>query len=262
VYARQRPKAATPPSAYPCGSPGKRCYVIGDVHGRLDLLTRLIEGIEEHNSARPPRPAAIVLLGDLIDRGPDSRGVIEYLRTLRLPGLSMYVVAGNHEELLLRTLAGDENGFQSWIRNGGKPTAKSYGVDIDAAQGMDFSGIQRQLVGAIPSTHIAFLKSCADSIRFGDFLMTHAGVRPGVPLRDQQAKDLRWIRNPFLTSMIDHGSVVIHGHSISLEIEQHPNRIGIDTGAYQTGLLTSIWLEDDKRGFLQIRGPAGEPPND
>jgi serine/threonine protein phosphatase 1 len=261
VHARQKPKDVEASLPYPSGSPGKRCYAIGDVHGRLDLLTRLLEGICQHNAARPPRSTSVVLLGDLIDRGPDSRGVVEYLRTVRLPDISLFVIAGNHEELMLRALSGDESGFQSWIRNGGKATAQSYGVDIDTAEGIDFGGIQGRLSEAIPHSHLAFLRSCADSVGFGDYLLVHAGVRPGIPLRDQQPKDLRWIRNPFLTSAIDHGRVIIHGHSISLEIEQQPNRIGIDTGAYQTGLLTTIWLEDDRRGFLQVSAAPDESHN-
>jgi len=176
------------------------------------------------------------------------------VRTLKLPDIAVYALAGNHEELFLRTIGMEENAFQAWIRNGGTATARSYGVNIDDMAGLDASAIQGRLAAAVPQSHVAFLRACADSIGFGDYLLTHAGVRPGVQVQDQVPEDLRWIRGSFLQSAADHGRVIIHGHSVALKIEDLPNRIGIDTGAYRTGVLTSVWLEDDNRGFLQEIG--------
>lgn len=238
----------------PKGPPGKRCYAIGDVHGRLDLLTDLFARIEAHAGSEPVRETIIVLLGDLVDRGPNSRQVIDYVRGYRGPGVRLYSLMGNHEELMLRSLEGDVAAFQSWLTNGGLPTIRSYGVDTFKIQGLSLQSFQQRFAAAVPLDHVAFLKSCPDSIGFGDYLFAHAGVRPGRPLEAQLPRDLRWIREAFLSSHADHGFVVVHGHSQRTEIEIRPNRIGIDTGAYHSGVLTAAWFEDGERGFLQTAG--------
>jgi serine/threonine protein phosphatase 1 len=248
----KRPAASRKPK----GSPGKRCYAIGDVHGRLDLLQELFDLIEQHDAERPDRETVIVLLGDLIDRGPHSSGVIDFVRTYRPVRARVYLVAGNHEELMLRALHGDATAFQLWMTSGGEATARSYGVDISSLEGIGLENMARRLSAAIPASHIAFLRSAADSIRFGDYLLTHAGVRPGVALEDQTVNDLHWIREPFLTSDFDHGFVVVHGHSAQPAIEERANRVGVDTGAHRTGILTAVWIEDEKRGFLQAVGAS------
>lgn len=240
------------------GSPGKRCYAIGDVHGRLDLLEQLITEIDAHNAERDPRETAIVLLGDLIDRGPDSRGVIDFVLNFQSRHARLFLISGNHEEMLLRALDGDVTTFQTWMANGGEATARSYGVTMDDLRDLDGRQMIGKLHGAIPPTHLALLRSAADSIRFGDYLLVHAGIRPGVPLAEQTPADLRWIRRHFLESDIDHGLVVIHGHSTRSAIEARPNRIGIDTGAYRTGTLTAIWIEGTEHGFLRAQGSATE----
>lgn len=240
----------------PRGSVGKRCYAIGDIHARLDLLKRMFDVIDGHNAGRERRDTGIVLLGDVIDRGEDSKGVIEYLRTFHSRYARLFLLLGNHEELMLRALEGDQAAFESWMRNGGDATVASYGVDLDQLRGLGLVDMAARVKEAIPATHMAFLRSGSDSIRFGDFLLTHAGIRPGVPLSSQIPRDLRWIREPFLESKLDHGFVVVHGHSTKTLIEEKSNRIGIDTGAYRSGVLTTMWIEDDDYGFLQATGPG------
>jgi len=224
----------------------------------LDLLKDLLERIAAHDAQRPPRETAIVLLGDLIDRGPDSRGVVEFVRTLRPAYARVFLIAGNHEELLLRALERDDGSLQIWIASGGDTTLRSYGVPFASLEGIGLAEIFRRVGTAIPADHVSFLRSAADSIRCGDYVFVHAGVRPGVALAAQTTNDLRWIRRPFLQSELDHGFLVVHGHSTRTEIEEKKSRIGIDTGAYRSGVLTALWIEDDARGFLQAVGAPDE----
>jgi serine/threonine protein phosphatase 1 len=240
--------------AAPRGASGKRCYVIGDVHGRNDLLQQLVDLIDQHNATRPKRDTSIVLLGDLIDRGADSCGVLEFVRAFHSRYARLFVIAGNHEELLLRSLDGDAPALRAWMQNGGDATCRSYGIDPEDLEVMQPDKAAERLRSAIPRSHVALMKSASDSIGFGDFLLAHAGVRPGTPISSQTAQDLRWIRGPFLNSSQDFGCVVIHGHSSSLQIERKRNRIGIDTGAYRTGVLTAAWIEEEELGFLQATG--------
>ena len=238
----------------PRGSKNKRLYAIGDVHGRFDLLMSLLTKISDHSSDRAQRDTGIVLLGDLIDRGPQSAKVIEFVRKVRPNDFRLYSLLGNHEELMMNAMGGDLRAFATWFRNGGRATAASYGLTPSQLDQLPPEGTLEELIKAVPPAHLTLMKSFADSIRFGDYLLVHAGVRPGVELARQSPKDLRWIRSPFLESAADHGFVVVHGHSASLEIEEKDNRIGIDTGAYETGVLTALWIEDEERGFIQTAG--------
>ncbi len=245
--------------AAPRGAPGKRCYVVGDIHGRLDLLTALLDRIAAHDAERPPRETILVFLGDLIDRGPDSQGVVALARSWRqgapFRGFSsaprLVVLSGNHEDLLVRGLSGASGVLPRWLGLGGDATARSYDVAVGDLWGRSSEDVALRLEQAIPAADLAFLAGLPTCARFGDYLLAHAGVRPGVGFEEQSPEDLRWIRKPFLESRADHGGVVVHGHSESLEVEERPNRIGIDTGAYRTGLLTALWIEDEARGFLQ-----------
>ncbi len=259
-------KGENPTGPLPRGAAGKRCYVIGDVHGRLDLLSTLLDQIASHSAARDPRETIIVLLGDLIDRGPESQGVVALARTWR-PGQPfgtfeatprLVVLSGNHEDLLVRGLTGSPSALPRWLGVGGDATARSYGVAVGDLFGREPDEIALRLEQAIPRTDIAYLGGLPTSARFGDYLLVHAGVRPGIAFQDQSPEDLRWIRKPFLESRADHGGVVVHGHSESADVEDLPNRIGIDTGAYRTGILTALWIEEEERGFLQAKdlGPA------
>lgn len=239
----------------PRGPADTRCYAIGDVHGCLDQLVSLIRAIARDNDARRPvRNVHLVMMGDLIDRGPDSRGVIDVLRARPLPGFRYNFIAGNHEELLLRIIDGEDRLVPDWLEFGGMECARSYGVEPARLfnQPADIqAGLIRQ---AVPSSHVAFLRECADSVRFGDYLFVHAGIRPRVPIEAQVAQDLRWIREGFLDSDVNHGVVVIHGHTISVDPDERGNRIGIDTGAYRTGRLTAIGIDGSERWFLHANG--------
>jgi serine/threonine protein phosphatase 1 len=232
------------------GQPGNRLYAVGDIHGRLDLLDCLLDQIKEDIQKRPVEQTIIVFLGDLIDRGPDSAGVIERLRTLDDVAAKSHFLQGNHEEMLLRVLAREAGLAYNWLRFGGDACAQSYDVSIQALRHMDEDRIAAVLSEAIPASHIAFLESFSDTFRFGDYLLVHAGIRPGVPLDNQQPRDLRWIRQPFLSDRRDHGYMIIHGHTITNGIQVRSNRIGIDTGAYRTGALTAAVLDGEHIHFL------------
>lgn len=232
------------------GPPGKRLYAVGDIHGRRDLLDDLLGRIEDDIRARPVGTAAVVFLGDLIDRGPDSAGVVERLRTLGdFPAKSLFLL-GNHEEVLLRVLDGEPGLAYDWLGFGGDACVESYGVAAATLQAMDEARIAGVLRDAIPETHVDFLKSFGDTFSFGDYLFVHAGIRPGIAIAEQQPHDLRWIRNPFLNDSHDHGCMVVHGHTISDGVDRRANRIGIDTGAYRTGVLTAAVVEENDLRFL------------
>ena len=232
------------------GPDGQRVYAVGDIHGHLGLLDDLLARIEDDILERPVATIGIVFLGDLIDRGPDSAGVVERLSTLRhFPAKALFLM-GNHEEVLLRVLNGEPNLAYDWLGYGGDACAESYGVSAPALHAMSEERIAEALRAAIPPAHIAFLESFGDTFRFGDYLFVHAGIRPGVPIEQQQPQDLRWIRHPFLSDGHDHGCMVVHGHTISDGVERRANRIGIDTGAYRSGVLTAAVIEGSELRFL------------
>jgi serine/threonine protein phosphatase 1 len=234
----------------PRGVPGARAYAVGDIHGRLDLLDALLAKIEAEVAARPARRTWAVFLGDLIDRGPESAGVVERLRTWRPRHVRPVFLAGNHEEVLLSILAGDGAILANWLKFGGAECAASYGVDPDLLRRVEEQEGVAMLRAKVPRAHREFLESFADTFAFGDYLFVHAGIRPGIAVEEQDRKDLRWIRDPFLSDAQDHGCVVVHGHTISKAVDERANRIGIDTGAYRSGVLTAIAIEGTDRWYL------------
>lgn len=230
---------------------GQRIYAIGDIHGRLDLLDQLILKIEEDNAGRGRVRTQIIFLGDLCDRGPDSRGVIERVMQLALASSDVRLIAGNHEELLIRAWEGDRRSAGLINRVGGKETMLSYGVEEAKYDEADIDELLEIFVAHIPEDHIAFLKAADDWIIAGDYLFVHAGIRPGDAIEEQRTSDLRWIRREFTDYEGDHGVMVVHGHSITEEADIRANRVGIDTGAYATGKLTALGIEGTERWFLQ-----------
>ena len=232
---------------------GYRAYAVGDIHGRLDLLEGMLAEIEADLAERPPRRALLLFLGDLIDRGPASCQVIERLRTYRHPQLRLVFLMGNHEEVLVRILSGERGILGNWLRFGGAECLASYGVAAAAFKTMSEREALAAIKKAIPDAHREFIAGFADTLRFGDYLFVHAGIRPSVDISMQSQADLRWIRQPFLDDDSDHGLVVVHGHTISEGVDERPNRIGIDTGAYRTGVLTALVVESDERRFLTSR---------
>lgn len=240
------PKAApAPPATIPAG---QRVYAVGDIHGRIDLFDDLILQIEEDDARRGPADTTVVLLGDLVDRGPDSALV---LKTARQWGQRRRVrcLAGNHEQMFLDSFDRKE-ALRNFIRHGGRETLLSYAIDPEVYNSATLDELKAMLPHIVPAEDIAYMKAMEDRIVIGDYLFVHAGIRPGVPLEEQQRSDLRWIRAEFLEDRRDHGHVVIHGHTIGDDVVERGNRIGIDTGAYMSGVLTAIGLEGAERWYL------------
>lgn len=235
------------PAAVPAG---QRVYAVGDIHGRIDLFDELLDRIAADDRARGPAQTVLILLGDLVDRGPDSRAVVERAMALRGGGMALRWLKGNHEEVFLDALAGDPRVVKYFIGIGGDATIQSYGITGDDYRNATFAELAERLPAQVPAAHRDFLASGEDMIRIGDYVFVHAGVKPHVALDEQSPADMRWIRGPFLDSDEDHGALVIHGHSISDAVEERFNRIGIDTGAYASGRLTAIGLEGDARWYL------------
>lgn len=242
----------------PAGARGWRAYAVGDVHGRLDLLDQLLDKIHEDLRRRPSKKTLLIFVGDLIDRGPNSAQVVERLRTYSHPNIRTVFILGNHEEVLLRILGGDAELITKWRWFGGTECLASYGVDTAKLAGMSVEDALTVIRRAIPKEHVEFLESFDDSCRFGDYLFVHAGIRPGVEIDQQRQSDLRWIREAFLFDETDHGFIVVHGHTIRPEVEVRGNRIGIDTGAYQSGVLTAFAIEGTESWFLDTRARERE----
>lgn len=242
----EREEIAQPRAEVPAG---QRVYAVGDIHGRLDLFEALIAAIEADDAAGGPAATTVVLLGDLVDRGPESAGVIARAREWqsRRP---VRILAGNHEEMFLSSFDQAET-LRHFLRFGGKETVLSYGIDRQAYQVASVEEVQEMMRAAVPAEDRAFLESFEDMIAIGDYLFVHAGVAPGVPLDEQSVSDLRWIREPFLSHPAPHGAVIVHGHTIREEPEDRGNRIGIDTGAYNFGRLTALVLEGTERRYLE-----------
>jgi serine/threonine protein phosphatase 1 len=242
------------------GARGWRAYVVGDIHGRLDLLDALLGKIHNDLERRPAHKTLLVFVGDLIDRGPQSAQVVERLRTYARRGVRPIFLLGNHEEVLLRILAGDTSLIDSWLSFGGLQCLESYGVDTKRLRSRPPEENLETIQDAVPKQHAAFLEQFVDSCRFGDYLFVHAGIRPGVEIDQQRQSDLRWIREPFLFDETDHGFVVVHGHTIRPEVEVRPNRVGIDTGAYRTGVLTAMAIEGPRTWYLDTRTADVDQP--
>lgn len=234
---------------------GQLLYAIGDIHGRADLLAALLHEIEnDAGRSATAKRRGLVFLGDYVDRGPDSRGVVELLLADLPRGFDAHFLKGNHEALLLDFLE-DPSGLDQWLANGASPTFSSYGVDVAALvrARAEPETWRRALLAALPGDHRRFYAHLELAVAFGDYLFVHAGVRPGVPLDAQDPNDLVWIRREFLRSEADFGKVVVHGHTPMPTPEIRANRIGIDTGAVFTNRLTALRLEDGSRRFLQTR---------
>lgn len=241
-------------SARPAVPPGTRVYAIGDIHGRRDLFDALIAAIDADDAASEPAETTVVLLGDLIDRGADSAGVLTAAREWQRRR-EVRIIGGNHEEMFLECFANTEL-MRHFLRFGGRETILSYPVDAAALTAADVEQAQALMAEAVPAADLAFIRSFEDSIVIGDYLFVHAGIRPGVEIEAQETRDLRWIRGAFTENRDDHGLLVVHGHTISDEVDVRANRIGIDTGAYYTGRLTALRLEGAGRTLLQTRETA------
>ncbi|MBI3452117.1 MAG: serine/threonine protein phosphatase [Rhodospirillales bacterium] len=243
------PSVEPPQAKAPAGS----CvYAIGDIHGRADLLADLHERIVRDAARRSARRKVVVYLGDYIDRGYESRQVIDLLLDRPLAAFERVHLIGNHEQSML-TFLDDLAIGPAWLQYGGLEALFSYGIVVDRGagdEGARLAKAQKELRAKLPQRHLEFLKSLARMHIEGDYLFVHAGIRPGVPLERQDERDLLWIRDEFLASTADHGKVVVHGHSISERPELRRNRIGIDTGAFATGRLTGLVLEGTRQDII------------
>ncbi|MFN2258895.1 MAG: metallophosphoesterase [Parasphingopyxis sp.] len=224
---------------------------MGDIHGCLEPFEALIEAIRKDDAARGEAETELILLGDLIDRGPDSAAVVDRAIGWEADWASLEVLLGNHEASMCAVLDGDLRWLDSWLTYGGIETLLSYGVDGEAIAGGEPEWIAEAAREAVPRAHRDWLAERPFHLSRGDYLFVHAGIRPGVPIGEQSPQDLLWIREEFLRSRADHGATVVHGHSIRETIDERPNRIGIDTGAFMSGTLTAVGLEGRERWFLQ-----------
>ena len=238
--------------------PGVCVYAVGDVHGRADLLKEMHRLIAEDAAFLTPGTGKVVVyLGDYVDRGLESRRVLDLLINEPLEDFRAVYLLGNHDAWLLSFLVDPTIG-QTWLRYGGDATMHSYGVQFGASQDdlRFYQQLQERLRQRIPRRHVEFLQSLELSFESGDYLFVHAGVDPALPLDHQTADDLLWIREPFLSSRRDLGRVVVHGHTVESEPIVRANRIGIDTGACWTGCLTCLVLEEGVFRFLTTAGQA------
>ena len=242
---------------------GMRLYAIGDVHGCLDALTETHRAIEADLAARPVEDWRVIHLGDYVDRGPDSRGVVEFL-VERASDPRMVFLRGNHDEMFSAAMTGDRKMAETWLNNGGVETLESYGLTL-----MDFlDGLRagEPMQGKVPQSHLAFLEGLSLSEMLGDYYFVHAGIDPTRPLSDQEPEAQLWIREKFLSSDAEHHAVIVHGHTPVPRVDVRMNRIGIDTGAVFGGRLSCIVLERLEAGLLvgswieplqQVDGPGG-----
>ncbi|MDO8789859.1 MAG: metallophosphoesterase [Sulfuritalea sp.] len=234
--------------------PDSVIYAIGDIHGRLDLLVEMHDRIATDARQRSTQSKLVVYLGDYVSRGEDSRRVVDRVLEWLPEGFERITLKGNHEDLLLRFLDGDLDAGRHWFDYDGLDTLAHYGVAVPDRQTRDDASVavlRDRFAAALPQSHLEFFRSLPASHRAGDYYFVHGGVRPGVPLPEQSEHDCMWIRKSFLDSDVDHGAVVVHGHSISSAPVVRHNRIGIDTGAYRSGVLTCLVLDATTRSFLQ-----------
>lgn len=241
-------------AARPCTAPGERIYAIGDIHGRDDLLRRMLALIEaDVDKAGAQARARLVFLGDYVDRGPRSAAVVRQLRALQAASAAVTCLRGNHEQALLDVALGaaEERQVAGWLTYGGRETLASYGLPADLVYSSDIAAITEAAVQVLGVEDVDWLSRLPLIHASGDYLFVHAGIRPGVPLDDQVAQDLLWIREGFLDYRQSFGPLVVHGHSITRAVDRQPNRIGIDTGAYATGILTALVLEGEEQHLLQ-----------
>ncbi|MBL6934966.1 MAG: serine/threonine protein phosphatase [Alphaproteobacteria bacterium] len=231
---------------------GSRVYAVGDIHGRLDLIEKMHGLIAADAADFDGSRKVVIYLGDYIDRGEESRQVVDFLLDNPLPGFESIYLKGNHEDSLIKFLSDTSIG-SAWMRYGGDSTLYSYGVTRSSASRdqRSLEQMQAYLKRNLSTRHLEFYQTLKAGHIEGDYCFVHAGVLPGVPLDEQKEENVLWIRGEFLGSKANHGKVVVHGHTIRPEPEVLPNRIGIDTGAYSSGILTCLALEEDSQSFLR-----------
>jgi serine/threonine protein phosphatase 1 len=239
---------------------GERYYVIGDIHGCCELFEALADAIDADDKAAKlqdpdTQDTCVVLLGDLVDRGPDSAGVIKKARKWGATRNLRYL-AGNHEEMFLDSFA-DLDMLRHFVKHGGRETIMSYGISKQDYRDLTLEELQVELVNLVPSKDRKFLESFEEIIVAGDYAFVHAGIDPAKPIEEQKRKDMLWIRERFLRNTAPLSHVIVHGHTIFEEVQDCGNRIGIDTGAFRTGILTALVLEGEGRRYIQALRDEG-----
>jgi serine/threonine protein phosphatase 1 len=225
-------------------------YAVGDIHGCSHLLDRLHAAVADDASKRSGSKH-IVYLGDYVDRGPDSKGVIERLQRNVPPGIVPKFLKGNHDAVLKRFLD-EPQVYHDWSVYGAQQTLLSYGVKPPLFHSIDrYEAARLALIGSMPQSHVDFLEQLDLTWTLGDYVFVHAGIRPNVPLDKQREQDLLWIRDDFLMSDVNVGKVVVHGHTPVRTPCSCDRRISVDTGAYISGVLTCVVLEGENRAFIQ-----------
>lgn len=234
---------------------GERVYAIGDIHGRIDLFDALIDAIEHDDTEAPAGQTTVILLGDLVDRGPGSAQVIARAREWQAKR-QVRILAGNHEQMFLESFESNEV-LRHFLRHGGRETLLSYGLSEATVYDTTLEELGDLLPGLVSQADRDFVAGFENYIAIGDYLFVHAGIRPDVPLEEQARHDMLWIREPFLGYAGPHPLMVVHGHTIFETVDARPNRIGIDTGAFRSGILTALVLEGSSRRYIQAVDDGG-----
>ncbi|MBA4164992.1 MAG: serine/threonine protein phosphatase [Erythrobacter sp.] len=247
IFRRFRP--STPAASLPRVPAGDRYYVVGDIHGRLDLFDALIGAIEADDASCGPANTTVVLLGDLVDRGPDSAGVIHRARAW-CEQRHVRILMGNHEEMFLQSFD-DIEVLRHFLKHGGRETILSFGIKRKKFNELSLKQLFRQLPRIVPEADRAFLSSFEGMMIAGDYAFVHAGIDPGLPLSEQRRADVLWIRERFLRHSGPFEKVIVHGHTIFDKVEDRGHRIGVDTGAFRSGVLSALVLEGETRRAIQ-----------
>lgn len=242
------PKPANRPKL-PSVPAGRRYYVIGDIHGRLDLYEALIQAIEHECAASSAAEARVVLLGDLVDRGPNSAGVLSRTRAWQQTR-NVRVLAGNHEEMFLQSFTRPE-ALRHFLKHGGRETLLSFGLSSKQMRNLELEDLFVMLPDLVPQAERDYIAAFEEMVIAGDYAFVHAGIDPARPIKEQKRSDLLWIRDRFLDHDGPLPKVIVHGHTIFGKVMDCGNRIGIDTGAFRSGVLTALVLESDQRRLIQ-----------
>lgn len=244
-----RPKKEPLPSVYKTPE-GESAYVIGDIHGCYDKMVSLLDNIDAHAEIHCPQGYTVVFLGDLIDRGPQSKEVVEHLMGFDKRGIKTVFLMGNHEEVFLDVLSGDARKLTAWFDFGGRDCLRSYGVDNLGEIHMNPDSLLYRAQNKVPQAHIDFIQGFENYFVFGDYICVHAGLRPGKPLEQQSVRDMRWIRKSFLEHTKPGRYKIVHGHSIVESAADFGNRIAVDTGGYDGGPLSAVFLQGEQQAFI------------
>ncbi|WP_294392555.1 metallophosphoesterase family protein [uncultured Sphingomonas sp.] len=236
----------------PALPPGQRVYAIGDVHGRLDLLDALVAKIRSDNAERPGGEVTIILLGDIIDRGPSSAEIVQQCMDFTKRSAAFVVLKGNHEAMMVRAYRGDFGALGAWVDHGGDATLQSWGVPTDMIADAYPALLLAEMRRHVPRSAIDWMDRLPLSYRSGSYFFVHAGIKPGVPLARQRERDMLWIKEAFTDDVSLHPMMIVHGHSVRIEgPELLHNRIGLDTGAYRSDILSALGLEGSRRWIIQ-----------